>query len=189
MEVFFHFSVAGFSNCYLIGPEGGGEAIIVDPGVINVPLIRAIEDNHFQICGVLLTHTHGSHVKGLKTLLKIYDAQVYANNDEVMGFPCVRVSDDLPFSIAGVGVHPIVTAGHSVDSVVYLIGYFLFTGDVLGPGRVGTAPNAFARALLSDSIRERICTLPKQTIIFPGHGAPTTVEVESRLNPLLTASE
>ena len=43
MKIYTHFSVMGFSNTYLVGPHGGGEAILIDPGVMDLPLLRLIE--------------------------------------------------------------------------------------------------------------------------------------------------
>ena len=183
MNLHFHFSVAGFSNCYVAGPTSGGAAIVVDPGAINTKLIRTIEDNDYSIDTVLITHRHDSNVKGLGTLQKIYDFEVFAFANSVYGIPCKRIQDDIPFDRHGVTIHPIVVTGHSVDSVVYRIGSMLFTGDVLGPGRIGSTPNAYARALEIDAIEKRLFVLPGDCLIFPAHGAPSTLDAERRLNP------
>ena len=37
MKIYTHFSFLGFSNSYLVGPHGGGEAILIDPGVMDLP--------------------------------------------------------------------------------------------------------------------------------------------------------
>ena len=56
MKLFFHFSVSGFSNTYLLGKEDQGDAIIVDPGVMNVPLLNMIEGNGYYVRSILVTH-------------------------------------------------------------------------------------------------------------------------------------
>jgi hydroxyacylglutathione hydrolase len=185
MNVYFHFSVAGFSNCYLIGAPTGGEAIIIDPGAINVPLIRTIEDKNYDVQTVLLTHRHESHKQGLSTLLKIYDAEVFSFGGASDGED-TQIFDDVVFTRGDVEIRPILIGGHSADSVAFLIDSVLYTGDVLGPGRVGSAPNAYAKALLIDAIKKRLFSLPGDLMVFPGHGAPTTLDAERLLNPFFT---
>jgi glyoxylase-like metal-dependent hydrolase (beta-lactamase superfamily II) len=59
----------------------------------------------------------------------------------------------------------------------------LFSGDAIGAGRLGDSPNAYASAILKSTILEKIAPLPDSTLIFPGHGPPTTLEAERIINP------
>ncbi len=185
MQVFFHFSVAGFSNSYLLGPEDGGEALLIDPGVMDVQLLKLIENNHFYVKSVLITHAHESHTSGLKTLLKVYDAEIYAGTDQILDFNCRNLSGTSQIDINGYSIRVIPIAGHSTDSLVFLIGSMLFTGDVLGAGRVGSAPNQYAKLILRTSIKDELFSLPADYAVFPGHGPPTTLEAERAINPAL----
>ena len=85
-KLFFHFSVEGFSNCYLLGPENGGDAVIFDPGVFDLNLLELIENNNFYIRSVFITHDHNSHINGLKTLMKIYEAEIYSASKSIFGY-------------------------------------------------------------------------------------------------------
>ncbi len=185
MKIFFHFSVAGFSNSYLLGPDEGGDAVLIDPGVMDVQLLNLIEGNDYYIRSVLISHAHDSHTSGLKTLLKVYDAEIYAGVDEILGFPCTNLSGTTRIEIGGYSVRIVPITGHSTDSVVYMIGSMLFTGDVLGAGRMGSAPNQYARLILKTAIREELLSLHGDYVIFPGHGPPTTLEAERTINPVL----
>ena len=89
MKLYFHFAVFGFSNTYLIGNEDGGDAILVDPGVMDIELLRLIESNNFHIKHILITHSHTAHISGLETLKKIYDFQIYSKNSV---FPSTKIS-------------------------------------------------------------------------------------------------
>ena len=71
MKIYFHLNIGGFSNCYIIENELTKEAIIIDPGKITDDIIKRIEDESYKLAGVFITHNHGSHVHGLKTLRKI----------------------------------------------------------------------------------------------------------------------
>ena len=189
MKVFFHFSVAGFSNTYLLGPHDGGDAVLIDPGVMDVALLKLIEGNKFYIRNILFTHSHANHVSKLRTIMKIYDCRIHGAADHVMGFPCNRLAGGDEIELPSLTVKVLSVGGHSRDSMVYLVDGCLFTGDVMGAGTIGSTPNGYARELLVTQIQEEILTLKEQYLLFPGHGAPSTLEVERRLNTHFSADK
>jgi len=63
----------------------------------------------------------------------------------------------------------------------------VFTGDALFAGGIGrTDFPGGDYDLLAKSIRERLLTLPPETVVYPGHGPASTVGEEARTNPFLT---
>ena len=183
MRVFFHFSVDGFSNTYVVGPDYGGEAIIIDPGTMNVDLLNLIESNNYTIHSALLTHSHDSHASGLKTLRKIYEFTIYAGTENALDFECTKIAEEERLDISGIQVSAIPIQGHSSDSLVFLIGNYMFTGDSFSAGTVGSTPNSYAQELLTGEIQKKIFSLKGNYLIFPGHGAPSTLEAERITNP------
>ncbi len=183
MKLFFHYCLFGFSNCYVIGSdEGGKEAIVVDPGCMDQQLLEFIEDNDYSLRAVLVTHDHLNHVKGLKTLKRIYDAEVYAGNPMVGEQKANIVRDGDVLSIGHFEVRVISVPGHSADSLVYHIGKAVFTGDVLSAGLIGSTTSSYGKSLLSDAITRKLFTLRGETVVLPGHGPPSTIEAERRFN-------
>ena len=182
MKVFFHFSVTGFSNTYVVGPDNSGDALIVDPGNFNAELLTLIESNGYYPRGILLTHGHRSHVQGLKTILKIYDAEIFYNSAEVIGRQATVFRGGETKAIYGFDVTAYDVPGHSPDSLVYQIGDMLFTGDTLFAGSIGSSANSYASALLAESLRNTLFPLPDRTLIFPGHGPPSTIGAEKKTN-------
>ena len=185
MKIFFHFSVIGFSNTYLVGNTGGGDAILIDPGHMDIKLLKLIEENNFYIKYILLTHRHPSHTEGLRTLMKIYDSEIYANSPFIMDYKVNTLSDGSSITLSDIPISASLIPGHSSDSLVYKIQDALFTGDVLMSGRLGSTNSSLSRSLLIRSIQEKILPLDDNTLIFPGHGAPTTLFVEKMINPIL----
>ena len=183
MKVFFNFSVDGFSNTYLVGPDNGGDAIIIDPGTMNVRLLNLIETNNYTIHSALLTHTHKSHASGLKTLSKIYDFEIYAGAESALDFSCRKLTGGENLDISGMKATIISIQGHSADSLIFLIGNYMFTGDSFSAGTVGSTPNGYGRELLIGEIQKKIFSLGGNYLIFPGHGAPSTLEAERLTNP------
>jgi glyoxylase-like metal-dependent hydrolase (beta-lactamase superfamily II) len=187
MKLFFQYCSYGFSNCYILGagsenPEHENSAIIVDPGSMEKATLENIENNNFDLKAVLITHDHLGHVRGLRTLKRIYDAEVYAVNQSIMDHKTNMIKDGDFFNVAGFLVEVLSIPGHSSDSVVYRIGNLLFTGDVLTAGLVGKTASAYGATTQMNKLRSRLLSLPGDYIVLPGHGPPTTLEAERRFN-------
>ncbi|MCK5153137.1 MAG: MBL fold metallo-hydrolase, partial [Spirochaetales bacterium] len=125
MRCFINFSLTGFSNCYLMGPDDGGDAIIIDPGEMNIKLLNLIEDSNFFIKHILITHNHKPHIGGIKTLLKIYDAEIYSSSKNILGYPANIISPDTILNLSGIEVKVMEFSGHTEDSLVYKVGEML----------------------------------------------------------------
>lgn len=182
MRLLSHFPAIGVSNTYIIGPENGGPAVLIDPGRFDVTLLELIEDNNYDIKTVLVTHDHDNHIKGLRTLLKIYDARIIAGNKKIQGFESTPVYDGTELDVTGFRITVIDVEGHSSDSRVYKVGPYLFTGDVLSAGRIGTSPTTYTRKLLIESLKKKILSLDEDLLLLPGHGPPTTIAAEKKWN-------
>lgn len=175
MKVYFHHNLGGFSNCYLVVNEGSNEALIVDPGKVTEKLISQIEEMHLKLTAVLVTHNHGSHVDGLKTLCKIYSPKIYAADWEIAGNDTSVLSGDGKIRISRMMIRYMSIPGHTSDSVVYGIGNLLFTGDVLSAGEIGETNSSYSEYILKSNIEKKIFSQLDATIVMPGHGPPSTL--------------
>ena len=175
MKVYFHLNEGGFSNCYLVVNEISNQAIIIDPGKITKEMIARIEDNHLNLSAVLITHNHGSHADGLKTLRKIYSPKVFAADWTVAANDTTVITGDGSTQIEGMQVSYLSIPGHTADSVVYSIGSILFTGDVLLSGEIGKTNSSYSEYILRSNIEHKIFSQLDSTILMPGHGPPTTL--------------
>jgi hydroxyacylglutathione hydrolase len=185
VRFFSYFSVLHFSNCYLIGPDGPGDAVLIDAGIFDEGLLKLVEDNKLYIRWVLITHVHHGHIQGLQTLKKIYEANIHAFDSERLESPALPISEGKAPDCGPFCFEVLETPGHSNDSVCFLIDGMLFTGDTLSAGSIGRTPTGYGRALLLSSIRKKILNRKQDLLIFPGHGPPTRLEVERRFNPYL----
>lgn len=175
MKIYFHINEGGFSNCYLVVNEISNQAIIIDPGKITKEIIARIEDNHLNLAAVLITHNHGSHADGLKTLRKIYSPKVFAADWTVAANDTTVITGDGTTQIEGMQVSYLSIPGHTADSVVYKIGSILFTGDVLLSGEIGKTNSSYSEYILRSNIEHKIFSQLDSTILMPGHGPPTTL--------------
>jgi len=187
MKLFFYYNSYGFSNCYILGSDNDqsgqkNTAILVDPGSVENITLEMIENNNFDLQAVLITHTHLHHMRGLRTLKRIYNAEVIAVNQNILNHKATMVKDGDIFIIGGFTINVISIPGHSSDSVVYKIGNLLFTGDVLTAGLVGNTASAYGAATQMNKLRSRLISLPGDYVVLPGHGPPSTLEAERRFN-------
>jgi len=187
MKLFFHYCSYGFSNSYILGEEEETEdrqnsAIIVDPGSMENVMLETIENNNLALKAVLITHDHQIHARGLRTLKRIYNVEVFAVNQSIMGINTNMVKEGDRIIVGGFTVEIISIPGHSSDSVVYKIDTLLFTGDVLTAGLVGRTDSAYGATTQMNKLRSRLLSLPGDYIVLPGHGPPSTLEAERRFN-------
>jgi glyoxylase-like metal-dependent hydrolase (beta-lactamase superfamily II) len=184
VKLFFHYCSYGFSNCYVLGTEPPEEpaAIIVDPAVADEQVLGFIEDNNYKLRGVLITHDHIKHVRGLRTLKRIYDVEIFAINPRIREHRTTMVRDGQTFNAGPFRVEAFSTPGHSSDSAVFRVDRLLFTGDSLSAGLVGRTASAYGAAAQMMALRSKILSLPGDFTILPAHGPPSTLEAERRYN-------
>ena len=182
MRLYFSYCPSGFSNCYLLGTDETKEALIIDPGTIDPKVIRLIEDNCYYLKGILITHDHSHHVKGVKTLMRIYNTEIYAVSPMINEHKSTLVKDGETIKLGPFSIEVISIPGHSADSAVYKIDRLLFTGDSLYAGLMGSTASLYAAATQVNAIRSKLFSLPGNYTVLPGHGPPSSLEAERRFN-------
>jgi glyoxylase-like metal-dependent hydrolase (beta-lactamase superfamily II) len=158
------------------------DAIIIDPGVMDEEILTFIERNDYTLRGVLLTHDHRNHVRGLRTLKRIYNAEIYAVNPLILDQRATLIRDGDILFIGPFRIEVISVPGHSSDSAVFKVGNLLFTGDAISAGLVGTTASSYGAAVQMTALRSKLLSLPGDFTVLPGHGPPTSLEAERRFN-------
>lgn len=196
------------SNCFLARLPGRDEAVIVDPGADAPRIVRALGEWGAEPTAILLTHAHMDHVGAVAPLVERYDLPVHLHpadrpfyeraSEHARGFgleipppppPDGRLSDGQRLEAAGLSFEVRHAPGHSPGGCVLVCGDHAFVGDCVFAGSIGRTdlPGGDAETLLR-SIRDRILTLPAETVLHTGHGPDTSVEREARTNPFLTGA-
>jgi glyoxylase-like metal-dependent hydrolase (beta-lactamase superfamily II) len=186
MKLFFHSSVSGSNNCYILGTEADDErqtALIIDPGHIDQKIIDFIEDNDYTPGGILVTHDHLNHVRGIGTLMRLYSkTPIFALNPTVADHKTTMIRDGDTFSIPPFRITAYSVPGHATDAIIYRIGNMLFTGDALSAGLVGRTFGAYAAKIQMNALQSKIFSLPGDFAIFPGHGPLSSLDAERHCN-------
>ena len=170
------------TNTFLVGEEGG-EAFFVDAGGPVEPLIERAAQLGMKPTHVLLTHHHYDHVADIDKLVEAYPGIEVLIHAAERGEVPQATGELVPGESLGIGgmtVDLLATPGHTAGMVSLLVDGHVFTGDTLFKGSVGgvRAPGSSGYADLHDSIMETLMTLPKETVVMPGHAASTTIGEE-----------
>ncbi len=190
--------------------EGRDDCIIVDPGFEPRLIFDAVERNNLQPAAFLITHGHSDHIAGNAAMkerwpdcpLVIGENETAKLSDPMQNLSGMfgakltsppadkTVADGERYSAAGFEFLVREIPGHSSGHVVFVWDagrpIVVFGGDVLFAGSVGRTdiPDGDFD-LLAHGIREKLYTLPDDTIVLPGHGETTTVGDEKRTNPFV----
>lgn len=201
-----------FKNGYVVACEGTRQAVLIDPGDEVEELLQVVETQQLSVRYILLTHAHLDHITGVAQAKKALGAPVGLHRaDEFLyravvqqgiafGFrvepqpPVDFYFDDAgPWRFGDYGAWVSHTPGHCPGGVCLAIGRegeagrSLFVGDTLFAGSIGRTdlPGGDTATLLR-SIRQVLFSFPDETVVYSGHGEPTTIGREKKTNPFLT---
>ncbi|HLD82392.1 MAG TPA: MBL fold metallo-hydrolase [Candidatus Omnitrophota bacterium] len=192
-------------NCYILAEGENSLSIIIDPGDEEGKIKKVL--TKYKLTPGMLINTHG-HIDHIGADDK-FNVPVYAHSQDssLLKDPRLNLSDFLVsgfsvkskihnlkdkqiIALGGIELEVIHIPGHTPGGISLLLkrpkNKILFTGDSLfcqGIGRTDF-PGADGKLLIK-SIKEKLFALSDDTIIYPGHGASSTIGEEKRNNPFL----
>jgi len=171
-------------NSYLVWDELAGLAVAFDTGSDCSAMLELLEKRRLRLKGILLTHTHGDHVFDLDRLREKTGAPVFVSRREPLE-GAEGIEEGTEFELGELCIRARLTWGHSRGGLTYVIEGLArplaVVGDSLFAGSMGGGTVSYPDALRNN--REKILTLPDDTIICPGHGPMTSVGEEKEHNP------
>lgn len=190
------------SNCYVVRAErGAAEAAVVDPGDDPAPLRLELAGMGARAAGILVTHTDLDHIGGVAALADGTGSEVWAPVGEVDALrngvtrgghrvaphdPAHTVTGGDDITVAGIAFDVVDVPGHSAGHVAFHHDGELFSGDLLFAGGIGRFDlTGGSWDVLLESVRALMDRFPPETVIYPGHGEPTTLGRELQSNPFL----
>ncbi|WP_405769891.1 MBL fold metallo-hydrolase [Actinacidiphila glaucinigra] len=174
------------NNVWIVGDDT--EAIVVDAAHDADAIAAALGGR--RLVAIVSTHAHNDHIDAAPALAARTGAPILLHGDDLPLWkqthpersPDGELTDGQVITVAGTELTVLHTPGHAPGAVcLYAPGLgTVFTGDTLfqgGPGATGRSFSDFPTIV--DSIRDRLLTLPPETVVRTGHGDSTTIGAEA----------
>jgi hydroxyacylglutathione hydrolase len=192
------------TNCYVVRASRSAEdAVVIDPSGDAAQLRLELARLGTKCAAILITHGHWDHLLGVADLAEGTEAKVYMAEDEqalLENLPelvpagvqararsaDVLLKGDETLDLAGITFETLRVPGHSPGHLAYYLDGCLFSVGVLFSGSVGRTdlPGAEWDTLV-ETLRDLMERFPPETVVYSGHGPPTTLGTELARNPFL----
>jgi len=173
-------------NSYLIWDARAKVAAAFDTGANCQEMLDLVRSEGLTVRYIFLTHTHEDHVADLERLASETKAEVWASELEPAAFPGAKTfKENAHFHVGALSVKTLYTFGHSPGMTTYFITGLSWpvavVGDSVFASSMGGSATHYADQLRNN--RDKIFTLPRDTVLACGHGPLTTLAQEKRFNP------
>ncbi|MCW8996813.1 MAG: MBL fold metallo-hydrolase [Psychromonas sp.] len=195
-------------NCSLVICEETRTAAIVDPGGDTSYILKHVEKQDVKVDKVILTHGHLDHVGAAQAVARTLNVPIIGPQKEDLFWLEQLEAQSQRFGLPSTASfepdswlqeNDIVEVGKIKLQVLHIPGHTpghialldqesnqIIVGDILFSGSIGRSdfPRGNATQLIS-GIKQKLLTLPAETIVYPGHGPKTTIGKEKASNPFL----
>jgi len=192
-------------NCYVLASRNNSPAIIIDPGSEERKIKQILDKHKLSPAFIINTHGHFDHIAcddefqvpvyiHSQDLLLLKDPQL--NLSGLFSLPyqvksqIITLEDKQVIELEDLHLKVLHLAGHTPGGIALQMikpaDKIVFTGDTLFYQGIGRSDLAGGNeSLLIKSIKEKLLTLPNDTVIYPGHGPSSTIGEEKKQNPFL----
>ncbi len=194
------------ANCYIV--ETDNAAVIIDPGFLERDIVKYVTENPDKVKLILLTHRHFDHINAAVNLRERTKAKIVINELDECGLYSdmlslaamagnfygkadpdshadILVSEGDTVTAGDLTFKVMYTPGHSEGGVCYICDGVIFSGDTLFKGSIGRTDFPSSSNSEMKSSLDRLCELPDDMSVYPGHGPSTTIGDEKRTNMFL----
>ena len=184
--------VPPYDNGSYILVDDRKNALLIDPAMGDGVTLAAVKEHGLRLVEILNTHGHPDHIYGNAAVKEATRARLAIHRLDAYRLGPKRPPTDLPIPpcdaddlfgegvlsyVADLKVTALHTPGHTEGSTCFYVESerALFSGDVLFQGNTGRWDLPGGDREQMERSLERVMTLPPETRVYPGHGAPTTI--------------
>ena len=173
------------NNVWVVGDDR--ECVVIDAAHDADAILARVDGR--RVVAVISTHGHNDHINAVGEVRAAAGAPAYLHPADrmlwdvvVSAVPDHDLADGSVITVGDVDLHVLHTPGHSPGACCLYAPALdvVFTGDTLfhgGPGATGRSYSDFPTII--DSIRDRLLTLPDETVVLTGHGDATVIGAEA----------
>ena len=192
-------------NSYLVADPAAGRAVLVDPGDEAPRVVDMVRKAGMSLEAIWLTHAHLDHVGAVQGVRRAWNVPVHLHAADLplyrraaqqaafygLAFeqpddPDVEIIDGQRMSVGSLTFEARHTPGHSPGHIVFLGEGLMLGGDLLFAGSIGRTDLPFSSPEQMESSLAMLSTFDPNTVVYPGHGPPTSIGAELATNPFLT---
>ena len=184
--------VPPYDNGSYIVVDDRGDALLIDPAMGDRITLEAVREQGLRLVEILNTHGHPDHIYGNAAVKEATKARLAIHRLDAYRLGPERPATNLPIPpcdaddlfdegvlsyVADLNLTALHTPGHTEGSTCFYLERekVLFSGDVLFKGSTGRWDLPGGDREQMERSLERVSTLPAETTVYPGHGAPTTI--------------
>lgn len=174
-------------NSYLVWDPRERVAAAFDTGATCEAMLDVIAAERLRLQYLFLTHTHEDHVADIARLTEATPGvEVWSHEREPADHPGARTfTENAHFHLGELAIKTLLTSGHSPGQTTYFVTGLSWplaiVGDSLFASSMGGSPTAYLEQ--HRNCVQKILTLPRDTVLAPGHGPLTTLAQEKQHNP------
>ena len=183
--------IGGFDKnlSYIVWCNSSHKALLIDAATEVNEILEFIESKQLILEKLLITHTHNDHIKYLNDIIYQFpNIQIHGYKNPEKKITNYKGLEHNEIIIIGSEIFIVLhTPGHYPDSICFWNQQHncLFTGDTIFVGRTGRTIGIKSNiSQLYNSVYKKILTLPKNTIIYPGHhyGYKKTITIKENIS-------
>jgi len=190
-----------YANTYILIDEHKN-CLIIDPSKDYDGFVSYIKKNELNLKGILLTHGHVDHIRGVNRIIKEMDVPIYVsyededklhdtylnvsillNENVLINKAGETIKDNDVLHLLDEDIYVIATPYHTSGSICFYLkdSNILFSGDSLFKGGFGRSDLPTGNSKDAYSSIKKILSYPSSCKVYPGHGGITTIEKEKDL--------
>lgn len=192
-------------NCYILAEGQQQDALVIDPGSERRKIQKVLDTHRLKPAFIINTHGHFDHIGcdndfGVpvyihqKDAAMLKDASLNLSGMFSLSF-AVRskievLRDGQNIDLGGLQMEVLHIPGHTPGGIALRLkkpkDNIVFTGDTLFYHGIGRSDFIGGDGqLLVRAIKEKLFTLPGDTVVYPGHGPSSSIDEERKNNPFV----